>query len=468
MKKISIKRRISNYMYDRLADNDVSFTAEGIIILLNYNLYKNTYQFLKESQYWSKEKIRKYQLEKLHQLIKHSYENVPYYKKLFDTNGIEVDDIKDFKDLQKIPFLTKEIVKKNISDFKSKNYPEYAFSYLTTGGSTGTHLGFFDEKSISYVKELAYTKTVLDRVGYKYKDKFVIFKGAIIPSAAKGKFWKYSSFGRALVLSSFYMSEKNLPIYIKKILEFKPKYILGYPSAITILGKYIKNNKIEKIQNLKGIICGAETLYEWQKDFLEEIFGCRVLNNYALSEQVVFAASCEKSDDLHMFPEYGFVEWVDKNGKVIDREGEKGEIVATGFKNLIFPFIRYKTGDFAVYTKKKCECSRNCLILKQIEGREQEFIITSDGRRISMAAMNMHSNVFDNVKQFQFYQDEVGKVVFRVIKNSLYSESDSINIKRELYKKLGENVELKLEFVDEIKKTFRGKHKYLIQKLDEK
>lgn len=467
MERVGLKRRISNYMYDRLADNDVSFTAEGIIILMNYKIYKNTCGFLTESQSWSKEKIKKYQLKKLHQLIKHSYENVPYYKELFDKNEIKIEDVNDFNDLQKIPFLTKEIVKKNIEELKSINYPKYSFSYLTTGGSTGTPLGFFDEKSISYVKELAYTKTVLDRIGYKYKDKFVVFKGAAIPSAKKGKFWKYSSLGRSLVFSSFYMNEKNLPRYIKKISEFKPQYIVGYPSAITLLGKYIKNNNIKKFQTFKGIICSAETLYKWQKDFLEEIFGCKVLDNYALSEQVVFAASCEKSDDLHVFPEYGFVELIDKNGRAIICEGEKGEIVATGFKNFIFPFIRYKTGDFGIYTNKKCECGRSYRIIKQVEGREQEFIVTTDGRQISMAAMNMHSNVFDNVKQFQFYQDKKGEVVFRIIKNNLYSEKDSRNIKQELYKKLGENIDLKLEFVDEIQKTFRGKHSYLIQKLDE-
>lgn len=467
MQRIGLKRRISNYMYDRLADKDVSFAAEGIIILMNYKLYKNKYNFLKESQYWSQEKIKKYQFNKLRQLIKHSYENVPYYKKLLNNNGIGYKDINNFEDFQKIPFLTKEIVRKNIKELKSMNYSKYSFSYLTTGGSSGFPLKFFDEKSISYVKELAYTKAVLDRIGYDYKDKLIIFKGATIPSAEKGKFWRYSNFGRSLVFSSFYMNENNLPKYIKKIEQFNPKYLLGYPSAITIFGKYIKKNNIKKIQNIKGIICGSETLYKWQKKFLEEIFGCKVLDIYAQSEQVAFAASCEENDKLHFFPDYGYIELIDKNGRVIYDNNIKGEIVGTGFKNFIFPFIRYRTGDFGEYSNEKCRCGRNYLIMKNIKGRKQEFIITNDDRYISMAAMNMHSDVFDNVEQFQFYQEKKGEVIFRIIKNDFYSDKDSQNIIHELQKKMGKNIVLKLEFVDELQKTFRGKHSYLIQKLDE-
>jgi hypothetical protein len=43
------------------------------------------------------------QLKKLKALLHHAYENVPYYKALFDSVGIKPGEIKDVGDLHKIP-----------------------------------------------------------------------------------------------------------------------------------------------------------------------------------------------------------------------------------------------------------------------------------------------------------------------------------------------------------------------------
>ena len=77
----------------------------------------------------------------------------------------------------------------------------------------------------------------------------------------------------------------------------------------------------------------------------------------------------------------------------------------------------------------------------------------------------MHTHVFDNVQQLQFYQKIKGEVVLRVVKSETYSEQDTIQINKELSEKLGNDMELSIEFVDKISRTGRGKYKFLIQKL---
>jgi phenylacetate-CoA ligase len=175
-------------------DND-SITSKALSTLFSYKSFRNTYKFLKQSQYWSIEQLREYQLEKLHELINHSYENVPYYRRVFDERGLKPSDIRNFKDLEKLPFLTKEIIRENLEDLKAKNYPRSKFEYVTTGGSTGVPLGFYYEKGTSRAIEWAYIKTLWDRVGYNFTDKCVILKGNVIKSADQGKFWETALFG---------------------------------------------------------------------------------------------------------------------------------------------------------------------------------------------------------------------------------------------------------------------------------
>lgn len=434
-------------------------------LLKNGNTFYETYRFLKKSQWWSEEEIQAYQLNKLQELIAHAYENVPYYTHLFNKIGLKPEDIQNFDDLKQIPYLTKEIIQENIDLLKAKNYPESSFQYVNTGGSTGIPMGFYIEKGTSNAKERAFIKTMWDKVGYRFRDKCVYLRGAIVKDADHGNFWEYNMLNRWLILSSYHMTGKNLPAYIEEIQKFKPKYFQAYPSAITILAKYMKDNGISPFPTVKAILCGSENLYSSQRKLIKDVFECRVYSWYGHSEQAVLGGECEYSPNYHLFPEYGYTELIDEQGNDVTLQDRMGEVVVTGFNNPIFPFIRYRTMDLGVLTNEKCKCGRDYPLLKRVEGRLQEFIVTKDDRLISMTAINMHSDVFSNVKQFQFYQEKKGDVVLNIVKSDSYSENDSSIIKKQLKEKFGNDVNLTLKFVDHIYRTKSGKYRFLIQKL---
>ena len=428
-------------------------------------VFWETYNFLQESQWWSREQLKEYQLGQLSKLLHHAYENVPYYRRVFDERGLKPKDIQDFKDLQKLPYLTKEIIQDNLPDLVARNYPRSKLQYATTGGSTGIPMGFYLEKGVSNAKEWAFMLTQWNRVGFKIGDRCVVLRGNVVESASKGKFWEYDPVNKNLILSSYHLTDENMPKYIEKIREFKPDFIQAYPSAISILARFMKEHNIEPFPSVKALLCGSENLYSWQRELLEDVFQCRVYSWYGHTEQAVLAGECEKSTYYHIFPEYGIVEIIGKDGKPVTAENEMGEIVATGLNNFICPLIRYRTMDLAVPASGKCECGRDYPLLKKVEGRLQELIVTGTGRLISMTAINMHSDVFDNVKQFQFYQEKKGEVIFNIVRKQSYTDQDTEYIRKELYKKLGDDVNLIIRFVDHIPRTQRGKYRFLIQKL---
>lgn len=428
------------------------------------NKFRNTYNFLEKSQYWTKKEHEEYQIIQLKRIIDHAYNMVPYYKKLFSEYDIKPKDIQNFNDLKKIPYLTKEIIQNNLKDLISINYKKSEIYYVTTGGSTGIPLGFYSDKYSNAI-ENAFMYQQWKRVGYNVNkiNKSVILRGNL---PVKGL---YEKIGNQLVLSSYHLTNENIEFYLKLIQEFNPDFIQAYPSAVAIVSDYIiKNNINLKLPNLKAILCGSENIYDFQREKIENAFKVRVYSWYGHTERCCLAGECEKNIYYHIFSEYGYTEIINENGKEVSEEDEVGEIVATGFTNYVVPFIRYKTMDLAVNTNKTCSCGRNYKLMKKVEGRLQDILITSKNYFImaDMITGSIHSDIFDNVSQFQFYQDTLGVCIFNIVKKSNYTEKDEKIIYRELKKKLGEDMNLIIKYVDNIPRTKSGKYRILIQKLD--
>lgn len=428
-------------------------------VISNYWTFRKTYKFLQKSQWWSREEIQSYQQKQLKKLLDQSYKNVPYYSKIFDKNKIKPRDVESYEDLQKIPFLTKKIIRENFNDLRSKNYNEGKFELAVTGGSTGVALEFFVEKGITFAKNMAFVKTMIERGGCNLIDKSVCLTSDDIA-------WRYQLFHRKLALSSFFMHDKHLEMYVKKIQKFKPKYIYAYPSSITLLAIYMKKRNLEINQCLKTIFCSGETFHDWQKNLLKETFKCKIYEWYGLRECTALAETCEHSDFYHFFPQYGIVELIGKDGKQIDKEGEIGEIVTTGFLNFVFPFVRYKTGDIGMFTKKKCICGREYPLLKKIIGRTSEFLVSVSGDLIPFTGFcGVVPESSPNVKELQFYQEKEGEVILYIVKDKKFTINDEQAIKKNLKKRFGNEINLIVRYVDTVSKTKMGKHQFLIQKL---
>ena len=428
-------------------------------------VFWDTYYFLQESQWWSREKLEEYQMQQLRKLLHHAYENVPYYRRVFDERGLKPKNIQDFDDFGKLPYLTKEIIQENLPDLVARNYHSSKLQYVTSSGSTGIPLGFYWERGVTDSKEHAFITTLWGRVGFELGDRCVVLRGDVVHGACKAKFWEYDPVNKNLILSSYHMTDEILPNYIANIREFRPDFIQAYPSVITILARFMKKNNIGPFPTVKAILCASENLYPWQRELLEEVMKCRVWSFYGHSERAALAGECEVSTHYHISPEYGYLELIGNNGNEVAKDAEIGEVVATGFNNFATPFIRYKTLDLGVSSSKKCQCGRQYQLLERIEGRLQELIITEAGRLVSMTLINMHSDALDNIKQFQFYQDKKGEATFSIVKKDTYTERDTEYIRRELHKEVGDDMELKIRFVDHIPRTQSGKCRFLIQKL---
>jgi len=420
-------------------------------------IFRETYYFLQTSQWWSKEKLKKYQLMRLRRLLHHAYENVPYYRKVFKQRNLVPNDIKSLEDLKKLPVLDKDTFKKHFNEIIARNINLKNTVLSHTSGTTGKPLQFYQSHS-ELEKERAFICHQWSRVGYRPGDPCVEIRGSIIG----GKYpIEYDSIGNVLRLSPRIDNKEVAQFYLRKIKAFGAKYLHGYPSAIASFASIVKKYGLSVPFKLKAVFFASEKVYDWEREIVEEVFKARVFSHYGLAEHVALAAECEFSSYYHFVPQYGIVE--------IDPQTH--EIIATGFLNYVNPFIRYRTTDVvSLPILSSCPyCGRNYFpIVRDIEGRLEDFIITPQGLSISPAVITHPFKNLKTIKESQLIQESLHKVVLRVVpwsREEKMLKAELQFLSTALQEILGPDMQIEVEIVEEIKKTKSGKFKWIISKV---
>lgn len=426
--------------------------------------FMKTYHKLMKSQWFTRRQIEELQCKKLRALIKHAYINVPYYHKVMRKRGLNSDDIKKIKDLSKLPILTKDDVRNHFEELMAKNIKKYRPVLSHTSGSTGKPLKFYLCKR-NRIMEQTLIWRYNNWTGYNYGDRVAILRGEILRSESGNPLlWKMNATGKILTLSSFDMSSANLKKYVQKIKENKIEVFRGYPSTIYILAKYLKKEDIDYIRP-KAIITASETLLPYQRKLIEMQFECKVYDWYGSGERVGHAGQCSQGN-YHIFSESGIIEFMKLDEHV--GGGELSEMICTGLNNYAMPLIRYKIGDLAKYSNDKCSCGRVLPVITSIEGRLDDILITPDGRYITPSGMTLAFEYIEGIKQSQIVQKSKNEIVVKIVKTEKYTDKDTSFLIVELRKRLGNEIDIKIDFVDEIPRTKSGKIPFVISKVPTK
>lgn len=414
--------------------------------------FNSYYNSLKKTEWLSKEQISKYQNDKVKEIIKYSYENVPYYRSLFSENHIHPDDIKTVDDLIKIPILEKEMVRNNLHTLQSTNYNQKVV-HSHTSGSTGKSLQFLMPKdAIQYRWALWFRHK--SRFGISPEDSYATFTGKVaIPiNQSAPPFWRENWAMRQTIFTMHHISRAKVPFIVDRLNMGDFVYYSGYPSIIYNLAEIINELQLEITKPPKIIITGAETLLDYQVKLISEVFKCPVTDQYGFSEGCGNASRCEHGY-FHEDFEYGVLECYNSNKN--DDGSVTGEILATGFTNLAMPFIRYRVGDTATWVDLECECGRKSKIIREINGRSEDYVITPEGNKILRFDYIFKDTI--NVIEAQIIQNKLGEIIIRVIKRDEYSDKDEDRIIREVHEKISPKLKVQFEYPLSIERERTGK-----------
>lgn len=395
--------------------------------------------------------------DRIQKIIQYAYNHTVYYRELFDSHKIDPNCIKNKSDLQKIPFLTKELLVENSDKLISDEFKKENLVYITTSGSTGVPAGFYVQKD-SHIRDLAYTYYFFGKYGYTTKCKKLILRGKTFANQSRGKNTQWDSFKRELSINIFDMTDAQMEEYCRAIERYRPDVAYGYMSAMYLLCKHIEKRCGLK-HRFRCFIGISETITSEQKEYVERIIEAPVLTFYGMSERVIIAAQDHESSEYIPEPIYGITEIVDENGKVIDETNIIGELVGTSLLNYGMPLIRYKTGDMSEWANDIC--------LQGIEGRwNHDLLIGKDGCGISMTALNMHSEVFRRVKRYQLEQSVPGEVMIHIVPTEEFSDDDRKEIESQFNQKAKKQIAFNSDIVDNILPGKNGKLLLVKQNID--
>ncbi|MFA4960234.1 MAG: phenylacetate--CoA ligase family protein [Candidatus Pacearchaeota archaeon] len=439
------------------------FILKTVLALSGKNIFKR-YKYLKKREFISVKENKEYQEEKLKKLLTHAYNNVPYYHKvLAEVKVIEYGKV-NLKNFDKIPILTKDIIRKEGSNLYSRDHKKRKSYENTSGGSTGEPVKFLQDKD-TWTEGMA-IKWLFYSFICDYPCKLVklwgserdILKGSYgIKGSLKNKI------SQRKLLNAFKMSEENMKSYVNKINSFKPKIIEAYVESIYEFSKFIKKNDI-KIFYPKGIITSAGTLYPEMKELIEEVFHCKVYNRYGSREVGDMACTCEENK-MHINIFDNLLELLDKDLNPI-KTGKTGDVYITTLNNFSMPLIRYKIGDIGkIAFIKKCKCGRGMPVIKGISGRNNSILKTKKGS-LDGTALTTSFYFLSSIEKYKLIQKTMDKFTLMVIINNKKKwKEDKKVIEKKFRQILGNEINVNFKIVNKIPSLKNGKYQYIISEV---
>ena len=410
--------------------------------------------FLNKSQWWSKAQIDELQNKKLRALIHHAYDNVPYYHRMFTQIGITPDDIKTKDDLKKMPVLTKDDIRKNLPDILAKNIGKSGRIKAHSSGSTGEPMKYYIT-SKSYSAGWAQTFRCWGWAGYEFGDPYV--KLSLNPRNSFRKTIQDMFFNCQYIYATG-ITEQSINQEIEKIRRFNPKILRNYASHMYTMAKLMEKNNIH--YQGAAVTTTGSTLYPHFRQIIEKQFNCKVFNAYG-GEGTTVAFECEQHNGLHICDEDVTVEFL-KQGDQVD-PGEPGRIVFTNLNNYAMPFIRYDIKDIGIYSDELCPCGRGLSLMKSVEGRDSDIIMTPSGDFIVVEFFVILFEYIQGVDQFQVIQERIDHLTVKIVKNMSFTDNDLNHIKNEIQKRAGSEVNIEINFVNEIPLSgISGKRRFVI------
>jgi phenylacetate-CoA ligase len=398
--------------------------------------------------------------ERLKETIEHAIRTVPFYRKyaplikeLAESNVYEI--------LKELPPIDKDAINREPEAFLAEDCGDYATS--RTSGTTGTPLYIHMDKHTFLLGDALWWRRTR-WTGFEKGDWIARLVGdPIVPLKIERpkKPWIISHTDRRIYLSTFHLSRETALRMGELLNRRKPVYIMGYPSSLEILCNYLEETGFEARWKPKNILFSSEPMYTHQEKVIRRVFGSDIRGLYGSGEKVISACQCE-AGTYHLSLVDGFLE-----GQFGIMENRQPGLVTT-LTNRIMPLIRYEIGDvIKAEPSFSCGCGRTLPVIDPVITKQEDFILTPSGRRVSPSAVVwafIHQDI-SGIKKGQIVQEDAGTV-------KVYLDTDEANFLkyRDMLSEAMDKVffgEMNIEIIrtDRIEVTRAGKSRFIVNKL---
>jgi phenylacetate-CoA ligase len=357
---------------------------------------------LQRSQWMTKDRLSKLQVARINRVVNDAFRKVPFYHALYE--GVASRGPLNIGDTRDLPIVTKAQVKSTpLQQRTAVDANLNSCLVNTTSGSTGPPITTLEDSYSAAFRDAlnlrlmwAYGMRPLDRIcrirlGLRPELKFSL--------ADKSGVWGF--FRRRL--HKTLLSDTDILDHLRFIAAFRPAVLIASASYCRALVRTCEELN-EQLPSFRVVITSGELSDNSTRKLIENKFGAEVFDHYGIEEVGSIAWECPTHSGYHVNTDSLFSEFLRDEERV--GAGETGELHVTSFHNMATPIIRYSTGDLATLIEDDCSCGRGLSMIRDIQGRMLDFVLTTDRHYISPMAIIDAFATISGIEQFKIIQEK--------------------------------------------------------------
>ncbi len=403
----------------------------------------------------SMDEIASLRLKYLHQTLQCAMAKLPYYAHI--EKDFSVDQSADM--LQKhFPIIDNTSLLEN----RTRLYPNRGVARPwhavgKTSGTTGTPISMFRGLQ-SVLLESAFVKRQWEWNGYRDGMRRASLRGDVVVNLSRTEppFWFWNRYNNQLLISSRHLKDDYMDAIADKLVQFAPKMLQTYPSTAYTLAHFLERRG--RYLEIPFVFTGSEPLYPHQRELIEARLGCKVRDLYGMAERVAFATECEFGE-MHINPDYSYVEIVDDKGHPTDGYGH---VVGTTFHNSAMPLVRYKLSDRTRWKTGACRCGRAFPMIEPVSGKFEDRIYGSDGAVVSPSVLTFAFKGVDNILKSQVAQIAPARWEIRLVPAAAFSEVNKQKLINNIRELVDAKVAVQVVLKSDIQNTSSGKFRWVV------
>lgn len=326
-----------------------------------------------ETECISRKEMEELQLANLKRVVEHAYNCVPFYRKKFDEIGLKPEHIQTLRDIEKIPYTTKEDLRENYP-FRLFACPMKKIIRLhASSGTTGKPVvvGYTRRDLENWTECVA---RIIVAAGGRDDDLAQIVFGYGLFTGGFGLHYGLERVGITVLPMSSGNSERQLMM----MQDFGSTIVVGTPSYVLYLSEVAEEMGLKKEDfRLRLGLFGGEGHTVSMRAELEERWGILATENYGLTEITGpgVAGECIYQEGMHINEDHFYPEIIDPDTGQTREYGKEGELVLTTLTKEGIPMLRYRTRDITVLTQEPCKCGRTNARMAKVRGRTDDMLI---------------------------------------------------------------------------------------------
>ena len=446
----------------------------------------------RDREHWEPRRWRAWQDRRLAALLERAVAKVPYYLEIWKEQKPVSDKTESGKrkaetgfnsqpstlnypaahraegaweSLQNWPVLRKTVLRERPQAFVANDPSRGQLHEEHTSGTSGTPLRLWHSRAVARQWYALMEARWRGWYGISREDRWAILGGQLITPVAQTRppFWVWNTPLNQLYLSSYHLKPENVAAYLSALRSHRVVYLWGYASSLYSLARFAEDQRIEAPQ-LKVVVSNAELLYSHQRKLIAQVFQCAVRDTYGMSEMVCAASECE-AGRMHLWPEVGVYEVLRDEVDEPVPEGETGRLVCTGLLNDDMPLIRYEVGDRVAIAPPdtSCPCGRTLPILLSVDGRNDDVIVTRDGRRVGRLDPVFKSDF--PIREAQVLQESMDLIRVKLVPGTGFNSAHEQELIAAMRERIGEVV-VQIERVSSIPRSASGKFRAVISNVE--